>query len=382
MSKVKIETLTPVHVGSGNLLQNNTDFIVEKEGKDSFIHIIDERKILELIGEEHLDNWIFSIEKKESTLNLVKRYAPTSKADDFSRQKITCFAHNIKSEDTLKEIMHNGMGLPYIPGSSIKGAIRTAVMSSLSDKLDEKALVRDIIQRDRNGLPRFDRHGNKLVYANLIEQQLFGKDSNSDIFRFIRVGDAYFENDCVIAVRMQNLNIRNGNDDLWDTKMPQLVEAIGLGEESNLNINIANEYYKWAKPQFSALGELPEELQSIPTLFMLINEHTKQLLEDEISFWNNIDQSGAEIYIEIMQEMLDEIGSSSNGKSCILRVGHASGWRFITGAWTERLDNFNTDVVNATRPRNFRYQDYDFPKTRRVDEDSDVLGFLKLTIEE
>ena len=70
--------------------------------------------------------------------------------------------------------------------------------------------------------------------------------------------------------------------------------------------------------------------------------------------------------------MLDEIGSSSNGKSCILRVGHASGWRFITGAWTERLDNFNTDVVNATRPRNFRYQDYDFPKTRRVDEDSDV----------
>ena len=42
-----------------------------KEGKDSFIHIIDERKILELIGEEHLDNWIFSIEK-ESTLDLVK----------------------------------------------------------------------------------------------------------------------------------------------------------------------------------------------------------------------------------------------------------------------------------------------------------------------
>ena len=32
MSEVKITTITPVHIGSGNLLQNNTDFVVESEG--------------------------------------------------------------------------------------------------------------------------------------------------------------------------------------------------------------------------------------------------------------------------------------------------------------------------------------------------------------
>src|SRR5690554_4838026 len=121
MNKVKIETITPVHIGSGNVLQNETDFIVTKEGRDNFIHIIDERKILEIIGEEHLYNWLLSIENKESTLDLVKRYASTVEVQDFSLQKITCFAYNIRSEDTVKEIIHNGLGLPYIPGSSIKG---------------------------------------------------------------------------------------------------------------------------------------------------------------------------------------------------------------------------------------------------------------------
>lgn len=367
MSKVKIETITPVHIGSGNVLQNETDFIVTKEGRDNFIHIIDERKILEIIGEEHLYNWLLSIENKESTLDLVKRYASTVEVQDFSRQKITCFAYNIRSEDTVKEIIHNGLGLPYIPGSSIKGAIRTAILSSLIERVNNK----------ENKI----KFGNR-IKADRIEQELFGIDPNSDIFRFIRVGDAYFESDCVIAIRLQNLNIRDRYDDLWDTSKPQLVEAIGVGEESYLNIKLATDYYNCVKPQYDKLGEFPYEIQSLPSLFKLINEHTKKLLNDEVSFWSNQDKSGAAVYLEILQEILDEIDSSLNSKSCILRVGHASGWRFITGAWSEQLDNFHTDVVGAARPNNYHYQEYDFPKSRRIDEDSEILGFVKLTIEE
>lgn len=385
MSNIKIETLSPVHIGSGNMLQNNTDFIVTKEDGDRFIHIIEERKILELIGEEHLDNWLLSIEKKEPTLDLIKRFAPSSKIEDFSKQRITCYASNVKPSDTLKEIMHNGTGLPYIPGSSIKGAIRTAIVASLINKNDKTEIAEKIIQtrRTKDGeIPRTDRFGNKMVFADNIEKDLFGRDPNSDVFRFIRVGDAYFEEDCVIATRMINLNITHQND-LWDESKSQFVQALGPGERSSFQMNVAQDYYLWAKSKFPALGDMPNELQSIPNLFMMINAHTEKLVKEEIAFWKDIDKTGADLYVEIMEDMLKSIEiCGNNGTSCVLRIGHASGWRFITGAWTENLPNFEIDVVNAARPNNRKYEEYDFPKTRRVDQDSDILGFVKLTIEE
>ena len=68
------------------------------------------------------------------------------------------------------------------------------------------------------------------------------------------------------------------------------------------------------------------------------------------------------------------------GKECVLRLGHASGWRFITGAWTENLDNFKSEIVPASRPKNFNYEQYVFPKSRRLDEDGDIFGFVKLEL--
>ena len=81
-----------------------------------------------------------------------------------------------------------------------------------------------------------------------------------------------------------------------------------------------------------------------------------------------------------MEKILAEINSCEKGKECVIRIGHASGWRFITGAWTEELENFHDVVIPASRPKNFNYTEYDFPKSRRIDEESDVLGFVKLKL--
>lgn len=382
MSKIKIETLSAVHIGSGETLQNNTDFVVEIDKAGSLIHVVDEQKILQLIGEENVFRWLTSIEKQESTKKLIKRLAPHATYSDYTRRTLTCFATNISPDATLKENIHNGLGNPYIPGSSIKGSVRTAILSSLSVQLDRKYVENTIKLKNNKGEILHDRYNNIRLSANKIEQRLFGNDPNSDIFRFIRIGDAYFKKNSLIATRMMNLNIRSNHDNLFDQSKPQLIEAIGVEEESSFNMSIAKNYYEWVKPKFNSLGDLSIEFNSIPNLFMLINGHTKQLVEYEIEYWNEVDKTGAEIYIEIMEELLEEINSCKNGKSCVLRIGHGSGWRFITGAWTEKLDNFYPDIPNAARPRNNRYSEYDFPKTRRVDEDSEILGFVKLTIEE
>jgi CRISPR type III-A-associated RAMP protein Csm5 len=374
MNKIQLETLTPVHIGSGNMLQNNTDFVVQGSGDDRYIYIVDDRKILDLIGEEHLDHWMASIEKKESTIKLVQRFAPKASIWDYTAEQITCYA-DVAPHDTLKEIIHDGRGKPYIPGSSIKGAIRTAVLSEII-ALQNQDQIQEIQERVFT-----EKRGYRNASASGVEKKLFGVDPNSDIFRFVRVGDAYFEDDCIIASRMINLNIRKGKNELKDKSKPQLIEAIGPEEKSIFEMKIDTDYYDLAKKKYSKLEKLPESMQSLTSLFASINNHTKKLVESEIAYWQKIQQTGSEDYIESMEIILDEINKITNQDACVLRVGHASGWRFITGAWAEYLDNFDPDVINAARPNNQRYQKYDFPKTRRIDEDSDIYGFVKLTLE-
>ena len=114
MSKVKIKTLTAVHIGSGNLLQKNMDYVVYKdEDEDSFIGIIDPKMILSLIGEEHLNDWLLAIERKDDTRQLVSRYNKKATVYDYISRSITDFTEG-KNLGTLKECLHNGMGLPYI----------------------------------------------------------------------------------------------------------------------------------------------------------------------------------------------------------------------------------------------------------------------------
>ena len=371
MSEIKIEVLSPVHIGSGNMLQNNTDFVTTDNGVDNFIRVIDDRKILELIGVEHLNDWLLSIERKDNTKELVRRFAPNSKVADYSKRRLIDYSQGVNQNDTLKEHIHNGMGLPYIPGSSIKGSIRTAILATLAVAVSNK--------EEKIKIARMDRNGNPFLSAEKVEKILFGNDPNSDIFRFIHVGDAYFEKDSEIALRVVNINIRKG-DDLQDNSKPQLIEAINNGVRSTFQMKIANEYYKWVKANFAGMGNLPIEINSLSNLFMLINNHTKQLVESELDYWKEVNKTGADDYLENMEKILAEINSCEKGKECVIRIGHTSGWRFITGAWTEELDNFKDVVIPATRPRNFNYSEYDFPKSRRIDEESDVLGFVKLKL--
>ena len=366
MSKVIISTITPVHIGSGNLLQNNTDFVVERDDEDSYIHIIDDKKIFDLIGKENLNAWLLSIENKQDTFKFVRKYSSDVSYDDISKHLITCFARDINQNATLKETMRNGAGKPYIPGSSIKGAIRTAVLTSLADSMEMYKLESEVFNSN-------------YLSAKPIESFLFGNDPKTDIFRFLRIGDAHFHEDIAIATRMINLNITH-RDDLRDATKAQLVEAIGTSEESTINMYLSLEYYEQVKRVYRQLGTMPTEMQSLSDLFMMINAHTEKLVKQEIDFWTDIDKTGAEVYIEEMQHILDEINRCKRGESCILRIGYGSGWRFITGAWTERLKDFDRDIVKIARPSNYRYDGYDFPKSRKIDEDNYVLGFVKLSL--
>ena len=377
MSKVKIQTLTPVHIGSGDFLKNNSDFVEYKEGEDSYLSVIDPKKILSLIGVEHINDWVSLIERQGDTKLFVAKMGKNSHPRSYALRTITNFS-TVRKEDTLKECLHDGMGKPYIPGSSIKGAIRTAVVATMAEQMN--ALENLVVVR---------RSEKKNITAKQVEAKMFGGDPNSDVFRFVKVGDAYFEKGSELSTRVINLNIRK-SDQLIDPSKPQLVEAIGVDYETECQMKVDKAYYEWAKNHWPAdstkvkpLGVLSAQMDNMESLFSLVNAHTRRLVEDEIGFWKAQRKSGfsgADNYIENMQQIMVDIGDCQEGKECVLRLGHASGWRFITGAWTENLDNFKSEIVPASRPKNFNYEQYVFPKSRRLDEDGDIFGFVKLVL--
>lgn len=376
MSKVNIQTLTPIHIGSGNFLRHNTDFVAWKESAGNYIGIVDPRKVLDLIGVDEIGNWVSMIELGKDTKEFVKQKSGCDSPKLYSTRFFKNNA-NVQPNDTLKECIHDGLGRAYIPGSSIKGAIRTAVLATLSK--GEYGLEQQVCRMGRNGRAS--------VTAKHIESKLFGNDPNSDIFRFLLVGDAYFKHGSEMSTRLINLNIRE-KQNLVDKSKSQIVEAISSNCYSEAQIKINLGYNIWASSKWllnakSTLGNLPKEMSDLESLFTLINKHTQNLLCDEIELWNEVQEFGcigAEGYIDKLCDIQKVINSCINGKECVLRLGHASGWRFITGAWAENLKNFESDVVPASRPGNFKYKDYDFPKSRRLDEASNVFGFIKLSL--
>ncbi len=381
MSKIKIEALTAVHIGSGETLQYGTDFVVGKTKDDNVVSIIDPRKVLDLIGIDNVQQWVSAIERKESTSQVVRRYAPNAGLEDYSKRIIMEWSV-AKETDTLKEQIHDGQGRPYIPGSSIKGAIRTAILASLSGDIEDVEAKIDKTKRDRYGNPIPNGRG-QIQYkadAKQVEADLFGSDPNKDVFRFLQVGDAYFGELKEVAVRMVNINERE-RQSFWDTSKPQLIEAISPGDEAEFQLRLNIDGYNFSQ---KAVKKLPMCMSSIPELFKTINAHSVKLLKEELDYWEerkNLDGSDkVSLYMEKINDILVIAQKCVDGKECVLRIGHGSGWRFITGAWSEQLENFASLVVNVSRPSNYKYEQYDFPKTRRVDDECELLGFVKLSI--
>ncbi len=197
-------------------------------------------------------------------------------------------------------------------------------------------------------------------------------------------------------MRLMNLNIKN-KDSLFDKTKSQIVEAIDQDKITEVRLNINREYYEFIKKKWRQSmnfsnknslkqpGKFHECFQSFENLFNTINAHTLKLVNEEITIWENVstNKTGAENYLDIMQAFSNKIRKCKPDKECILRLGHASGWRFITGAWPENLKNFKPVVIPKVRSNNYHYQGYNFPKTRRVEEEyQDLLGFIKLTLTE
>lgn len=368
--KCKIEIITPCHIGSGVKLTENIDFLVHNER----IGIISPEKVCSIIGEKGIYSWCDALERGEDTWTFIQTQMPNAKLEDICSKVMKL--HGSRCNELAPQIAT--CGVSYIPGSSIKGAIVSAIVGENSEKIS---------------LPDNIKKKNNIVAEQLLVKptEKRGKTvfnpTNSNL-RFLRVGDAHFEGTTTVAIESYGLNLREQKS-IIDKDVRMLVECIEEGQ-AVFEVRIARELHDKCG---STVLPLPEAMTSDEKLLRAINRHTQRLLEEELQFWEeqkerdyyHIDedkeQKKLDSYLEQIGRLKRNAEVYESGREALLRVGYGSGWRFMTGGWIDKECNMWNYVATTVRQdwKFHNYDKYDFPKTRRIGSDCRPFGFVKIS---
>ncbi len=173
MSKCKITTLSPIHIGSGEQFEENYNMLQ----KDGLVYIYDEFKISEFFLENNLGI--------PSSLGEMQQ-----KMKQYRDKIIQANIHIRKLQTSLlvnKPLfeMVSTQGNPIITGSSIKGALRTAILDSLKNSPEKSQKIANSLRNKKIDKSRFENKRGKNIEA-------FDKDF-ANIFKYLKVSDSIGE---------------------------------------------------------------------------------------------------------------------------------------------------------------------------------------------
>lgn len=207
-SAYRITTLTPVSIGDGNTLSAFADYVLEK-GK---IHYINQQAIRDKMGKspELIDFYVEGmIRGKFNTTNTfdLKNFI-------FNRLKLTLQqaashsieAKNISGKKEFYTVVKNAGQLPYIPGSTLKGAIKTALLYDW------------LIDAKNDWCENYLENLNNKEERGRLEAQLM---TEFDKFELGVSDSSLLEFDTLQAIDIKRLHIKKGSLDI-----PQTREAI------------------------------------------------------------------------------------------------------------------------------------------------------------
>jgi len=170
--KIKITTLSPIHIGSGEEYDKNFNFIVDGD----YIYLLDEFQVVEFFISQNMI--------VPENLNYLKTFIEKNK-DKLIKNKI--YKRKIKSYwQNMNTILENlsTQNKAIISGSSIKGAIETAIFSLL---VDDNERVENI----KNHLENQNFPENRFSERNRAKHTI-DKDFKK-IFTYLKISDSIDE---------------------------------------------------------------------------------------------------------------------------------------------------------------------------------------------
>lgn len=387
----KVEVLTPTHVGMAQEkhYQRGLDFVVE----NGDLCLLDVEQLYRDLTTTERDSLLSKlaagqsdpIEKYLRERNLIR--AP------YLRRRIKLDGTH-SMNDPVRRLYADGMGHYALPGSAIKGAMRSIIWNRLKS-----------------------RHGMRTP-----ERALFG-DITSNLMRMVRVFDVAFPDEAVKVYPTKTFSAdggpipehegygkwKDGNPGRHNARFQPdgfvtYYEALRTKTTGELRVQLGNQASGALRNHLvQHVPNYREFLQPTtgPQWVGLLREYAKRHLEKEKQYFKTFPNDALG---ETIQARLNGfLKQNDEPDSCLLRVGAGVGFHSITGGWQDVskdhvsawVDEFgevysaeNEPVVFSRELKSRRNHDQIFSKTRKFilakNPEGKYLflpmGYLKLTL--
>ncbi len=327
---LQMRPITPVAVGAGEMLNAGIDYWVAPEG----VRILKSRVFSAAIESQNLADdfgqFVANSNLDVQVGEFLKAHAMD--VDQFS-YLIPNFGLNITERRQMSRVMHSG-GRPYLPGSTLKGAIRTALLFYWLEKYtlgwqEREKMVNKLLDLKpkadeflREGSKMSSRFAQDLLSAIFDESILFGpiKDNRPDSQHFL-VGDSEPGNMSALAAYLY--------DRIW--LEPETEE---IGDEGDapttameaIRHDVQNVQFparlSLRYPDITRNKFLADTMKKPETITEVLNHFTYANIDEEYLFFEGADKMDAAERRQIM-DFYDELGKrmEANPEKSYVRIG-------------------------------------------------------------
>ena len=362
--RLTITTLSPLHIGTGNILRQGYDY-VPYQGQT---WVFDAEVLADVLYQQDPDDFEHMVQGAPAgDLIRPNEYNPDS---PLFRYVMQGQPRSKKQGSEIQEQLKDPWDCPYIPGSSLKGALRTALaavgwqrrrLTFNPNTLDNsvKFAALPLERRVLGGTP--DKPGNA---------------PNYDLLRALQVSDSTPGKRS--DLRLLNVQVMVGG------KAGSPIEIEAVRKEATFEATLTLDGFL-RENAASRLGWQSEQLLWLKNIPPVVNGFTGPRLADEIQRWQGI--KTLQSFYATLAKKYEELDKHSE---FLLQLGWGGGWdsKTFSGVLTQNSTVFAQVIrkYGKTLVRRGQYQPGDrFPKSRRVvmqnGQPVASLGWIKVHME-
>lgn len=340
--KLTLQTLTPIHIGDGEELRHGFDFVIRNDrtwrlNEDAILDAKWDEMGLERRGRVRYPLPGEVLDKRDF------------ENEDFFRYALRGVPRSRKADARLKTFIKDHQDRPYIPGSSLKGALRTALAWKGWDEIISKRV-------DRRDI------GNRRSWAGQsLERKLFGKDPNHDLLRALQVSDLHGDLNPGKSLAVVNAQV------LTEKNLQSPIELEALLPNRTLTGTVVIEDYLFSQQAEREL-RFGSRKRWLDELMRRVQAHSKARIQNLLEWFGRAD--GAE-KVAAFYYKLNALTLPKN--QAFVQIGWGAGWDGKT-FWTHLQED---EYLFEKLMRDFRLQHRrnwnapptkakDFPVSRRV----------------
>ncbi len=361
--RYQLKTITPVHIGSGQMLNHLDGYYANGRW-----HQIDLDRVLKHPATD-VNRLTSSMAQHHFRWEHHLPQDGTNPAD-FAAYSLPCSQNPNTVE--IRAAIKNFDNCPFIPGSTLKGAIRTMLLAELIN-IDDT-----LYQDSREHLERLTKRkgGNpwKETPALRIEQDAFGRDANHDVLRTLHISDTTPIETNSLAIGMAWTVTLDPNDQLVQKvdrgrEYKNFVQQIQAGQRLTFTLKIDELLFREReKAQLRFTDSQMKALQDVAEICSLVTEEFIQSEHDFFQYYHFPEM------VNFYERLFHKNVNLPEG-AFLLQLGWGTGYRAntVTSLFTsdeeapiDLLELQKRFRLGESRSRRGQYDNREFPKTRRI----------------